>query len=398
MKRSPSLGIVYATVFLDLLGFGIILPLLPFYAERFGATGLWIGALLTAYSAAQFVGAPILGRLSDRAGRRPVLLASLLGSTLSLALTGAAASLPVLLAARLLAGLFGGSIGAAQAYIADVTRPEERARYMGLLGAAIGLGFTLGPGLGAALSGLGFGGAAFAAAGLAALNLVLALFFLPESRRVDAAESVPSRSLLALREALGQPMIGGILWSSFLLTFAFTGLEATYALLAQRQFGLDGRGLGLIFTYFGVIQIVVQGGLMGRLTDRFGEQALAVVGGVCSAIGLAVVPFGVPLPVALLALGALGVGQGLTTPTLTSLLSRASRAAHQGSTLGVGQSASAAARALGPILAGWLFDREASLPYLLGAALCVTAAALIYHRPSRSEEKTAGLVGGAVAD
>ncbi|HEY8478115.1 MAG TPA: MFS transporter, partial [Chloroflexota bacterium] len=199
MRRSPLL-VVYVTVFVDLLGFGIILPNLPFYALSFGATGLWIGAILTAYSAAQLVGAPLLGRVSDAVGRRPVILLSLVGSALSFTLTGLADTLFLLLLARALAGLFGGSIAAAQAYIADATPPEDRAKHMGMLGAAIGMGFVFGPALGAALSPLGFSAAAFCSAGLAAANFLFGVFALVEPRRarVPSRGRAPATSLASL--------------------------------------------------------------------------------------------------------------------------------------------------------------------------------------------------------
>lgn len=376
--RRPSLLPVYITVFLDLLGFGIIIPLLPFYAERFGATGLWIGAIVAAYSATQFIGAPILGRVSDRVGRRPILLASLAGSAVSLFVTGLAASLPVLLLGRALAGLFGGSIATAQAVIADVTLPKDRAKYMGFLGASIGMGFVFGPALGAGLSRFGFGTAAFAASGLAAANLVLAFFRLPETRKLAAA---PPRSRLTwtnFKDALDHPCVGRILAAMFSSVLAFVAMETTFALLGQRRFGLGAEKLGLVFTYIGIVIVIVQGGLVGRLTTRFGERALAVSGVLIMSGALALLPF-VPSAVGALAVvGALALGQGLASPAQTSLLSRETDADEQGGVLGVGQSLSAMARGLGPVAAGWLFDRAFYLPYVAGSLLMLLAAWLLY--------------------
>lgn len=375
---TSALGIVYLTVFIDLLGFGIILPLLPFYAEHFGATGVWIGALMTAYSAAQFFGASLLGRLSDRVGRRPVLLLSLAGSAASLFLSGLAASLAVLLAARVLAGLFGGSIAAAQAYIADVTAPNERARYMGFLGAAIGLGFVFGPALGAGLAPFGFGAAAFAASGLAALNLAFAFFRLPETRFRERRAIVSSRfDVSRLVAALGHREIGRILGATFLATWGFVAMEATFALLGERRFHLDAGRLGLVFAYVGVVIVFVQGGLVGRLAPRFGERRLATVGTLLMAAGLALLPFAPSFAAALAVLALLALGQGLTTPMLSTLLSRASGADEQGGLLGLGQSVAAAARALGPLAAGWLYDRGAPIPYVAAAVLLLLASLLV---------------------
>jgi DHA1 family tetracycline resistance protein-like MFS transporter len=374
----PGLPVVYLTVFLDLVGFGIILPQLPYYAEAFGATGIWVGAILTAYSAAQLAGASLLGRLSDRIGRRPVLLMSLAGSAASLLLCGLARSLWLLLAARALAGIFGGSIAAAQAYIADVTAPGERARYMGLLGASIGLGFVFGPALGSGLARYGFGAAAFAAASLAAANLVFALFRLPETRGAEERHHAHSRlDWTSFLDALHHPSIGRLLAATFLSTLAFVAMEATFALLGQVRFGLDAGRLGFVFAYVGVVMVIVQGALVGRLALRFGERDLATAGALVMGASLAALPLVPSLAAALGVLAGLAIGQGLTTPMLSTLLSRATDADEQGGTLGLGQSLAAAARAVGPIGAGWLYDRAAAAPYAASAAVMVVTALLV---------------------
>lgn len=378
----PGLAIVYLTVFVDLLGFGIVLPQLPYYAEAFGASALWVGAILTSYSAAQFLGASLLGRLSDRVGRRPVLLASLAGSAISLALSGLAGSLLGLVLARGLAGLFGGSIAAAQAYVADSTSREERARHMGLLGASIGLGFVFGPALGAGLARWGFGTAAFVAAGLAAANFVFAVFRLPESHGERQRHPAASRlDFSHLARALRHPALGSLLGATFLATLAFVAMEATFALLGEHRLGLDPARLGFVFTYIGVLIVIVQGGLVGRLAPRLGERTLAVAGCLGMALGLALMPLAPSLPLALVALGLLAVGQGFCAPSLSTLLSRAVDADEQGGTLGLGQSLAAAARVVGPLAAGWLFDRSVAAPYALSALLMVLAAALVRAAP-----------------
>jgi DHA1 family tetracycline resistance protein-like MFS transporter len=374
----PGLPVVYLTVFIDLLGFGLILPQLPFYAEKFGATGLWVGAILTAYSAAQLVGASLLGRLSDRVGRRPILLLSLAGSAASFLVSGFADSLWLLLLARALAGLFGGSIAAAQAVIADVTAPTERAKYMGLLGASIGLGFVFGPALGSLLAPFGFGAAAFAAAGVAAANLVFAFFRLPETRAAEARRHAHARLAFSnFVDALRHPSIGRLLAATFFSTLAFVAMEATFALLGEARFGLDASRLGLVFAYVGVVMVVVQGGLVGRLAPRFGERALATTGSLLMAVSLGALPLVPSLAAALGVLAGLAVGQGLTTPMLSTLLSRATDADEQGGTLGLGQSLAAAARAVGPLGAGWLYDRAVGAPYAASAAVMVLAAVLV---------------------
>lgn len=389
--RSP-LTVVYLTVFIDLLGFGIILPALPYYATAFGATGLWLGIIGTAYSAAQFVGSPVLGRLSDRVGRRPVLLASLLGSAISFVLSGLATSLLWLVLARGLAGLFGGSIAAAQAYIADITQPAERARYMGLLGASIGLGFVMGPAIGALLSPYGFGAAAFVAAGLAAANFLFGCFTLTESLQPGRRHSANPPNLTTLRQAFGRAPLGSLLLTMFLTTFGFAGMESTYALLGQQRYGLETLGLGLIFTFVGVIIVVIQGGLISRLVTAFGEKALAITG--CGLIGLALLllPLAPNLLLSTLILGAMAAGQGLVTPSLSALLSRSAAPDQQGGTLGFGQSMAAAARAIGPLTAGWLYDLTPALPYILGGVALFAAIWLLRGIHPIAPAPTADLV------
>lgn len=399
MRRSPLL-VVYLTVFIDLLGFGIILPVLPFYAQTLGANGMWVGVILAAYSAAQFLGAPLLGRLSDRVGRRPVLLASLAGSAASFTVIGLSQSLGLLILGRALAGLFGGSIATAQAYIADVTKPEERTRYMGFLGASIGMGFIFGPAIGALLYhyspelghvlarfhpglGLGFtflriGSAAFASAGLACLNLIFAAFALKESRPPDRKASPRTRMTLSnFWDALTHPYIGRILASTTLATLGFVCMEATFALFGKQQFGLKPSGLGMIFMFVGIVIAIVQGGLVGRLNARFGERNLAVVGALIAALALGFIPLITSLHIAIAVMGALAVGQGLLSPALYSLISQETDPDEQGGTLGLNQSLAAGARAVGPVAAGWLFDVRSAYPYFAGALLTLLVALLV---------------------
>lgn len=377
-STAPSGGallVVYMTVFLDLMGFGILLPLMPYYAIHFGAKGLGLGALFAAFSVAQLFGAPLLGRLSDRLGRKPVLVTSLLGSAAAYVATGVADSLPTLMAARALAGLFAGSIATAQAYVADVTAPHERAKYMGFIGAAIGLGFVVGPWLGSELSRFGFGTAAFAAAGLSLANALFGLFALRESRRV-VTQRAPL-SLLRVRSVLATPVVGRLLVATFFLTFSFVAMEATFALLGQRRFDLQSAQLGRIFGALGIVIVVVQGGLVGRLVRRFGERSLALSGSAMLAVLLGALPWMPTLPLTVLVLLGAAAGQGLLIPSLSSLLSRASGANEQGEVLGLGQSFNALARATGPVVAGWLFDHDMHLPYAVSAVLMLLLAALL---------------------
>ena len=399
--RRPALLVVCLAVFVDMLGFGIILPALPFEAARLGGSGVWVGALLTAYAAAQFVAAPVLGSLSDRFGRRRLLLLSLIGSMVSLALTGLAGSLVLLLLARLVAGAFGGAIAIGQAYVVDLTAAKERTRALGMVGASIGLGFVFGPAIGAGLAalGLGFGATSFVAAGVAAVNLLLGARLLPRtagsavvadvvtpgrgrtgagSDALGTPERVgraPLARLQTLRVALHRRSLRPILIAVFAVTFAFASMETTFALLGARRFGLTPAGLGVVFAYIGVVMVVVQGGLVGRLADRYGDRSVAVAGAGTLAVGLVALPF-VSAWVGYAALGLVAVGQGLLSATTAALIARTG-GRELGGAFGVGQSASAAARAIGPLVAGAAFDLGAPLPYVVGALLCVAALFLL---------------------
>ncbi len=380
-RSTAALAVVYLTVFLDLLGFGIILPALPFYAQQLGADGLRLGLLFTAYSLAQLAGASVLGRLSDRHGRRPILMASLAGSAVAMTVAGFATQLWVLLAARLFAGAFGGSISAAQAYVADVTTKEERAKYMGFLGASIGLGFVLGPAFGAgiAFAGGGFAGAAFTAAGLAAANLLFAWRKLPETHPPGSGET--QRATLATwAKALASPNLAPNLLAVFLTTFAFVSLETTFAYFGQARFGLDDRGFGLTLVGIGMVGVFAQAGLVGRLSRRLGVRPVAAMGTSLLGLALLALPFCPGRAVGYAVLLVLAVGQGLASPTLSTLLSQAADAAEQGLVLGSGQSFSALARATGPLVAGALYDRALPAPYLLAGVAGLAAAGLVLAR------------------
>lgn len=375
--RRHGLAIVLGVVFLDLLGFGIILPFLPFYADTLGAKGFELGLLFTAYSLAQLFGAAFLGRASDRWGRRPVLLLSLAGSAIGMVLSGLAGTLLALCLARAVAGLFGGSIAIAQAYVADVTDLEERPKFMGLVGACIGLGFVFGPALGALFKsqGQGFREVAFTAAGLAVVNLLLALWKLDETTHETSTEGryLPSAWLAAFR----RPQLPRVLVARFLTTCAFVGMETTFAYLLRDRFDLGALQFGLILTFLGVVLIIVQGGFIGPLTKRWGTRSVAGIGAAVMALALVAIPFSPTLAWMLAAVAGLAVSQGLLTPTLSALTSQLAAAEEQGTVLGVGQSLAALARAVGPLAAGALYDLEMGWPYLFGALLAALAGGLI---------------------
>ncbi len=357
---------LYATVFVDLLGFTLVLPSLPFRVTDLGGDALWLGIVLTSYSLCQALAAPLLGRLADRHGRRRLLLLGLAGSAASLALMGLAESLWLLLVARALAGLCGGSIAVAQAFAADLAGPAGRTRAMGLVGAAIGLAFTIGPALGALATPLGFAATALIGAGLAAANLVLAAVALPPGR---AARPRPRGR--SGRRVAPWPLLA----AGFATMTAFVGMETTVAYLAASRFDAGPAFVGVLLAVAGLVLTVVQGVLVAPAARRWGEVRVTVVGAVLMAAGLLAMPFLAELPfvVAVLAVSA---GNGVVTVTAASLLAAAGPAADIGTRMGQGQSAASAARASGPLAAGALFDVAVVAPYLLGAVLSTGVAFL----------------------
>ncbi|HEX3884921.1 MAG TPA: MFS transporter [Stellaceae bacterium] len=377
--NSASMPVLFLIVFIDLVGFGLVIPLLPFYAARFGASPQEVTLLLAVYSLVSMVTAPLWGRLSDRIGRRPVLMASTFAAALAYLWMGFADSLWMLYAARALAGACAGNIAAAQAYIADVTTPENRARGMGMIGAAFGFGFIIGPALGGAVAGNNLANADLRTPGLIAcalslIALVGVIVMLRESLD-PAARARPRRSrLAAIRGAFGRPILSRLLLIFFLATLAFSGMEATFALWAMRQFSWGPAQVGYIFTYVGVLLALMQGGAIGPLTKRLGEERLMLAGLGLIAVGLAILPSASGLVQLVVSTGLLAFGMGAMQPSLNSLISRRAGLDQQGETLGVAQSVSALSRVLGPALAGVLFaGLGAGSPFVSGAVLVVAA-------------------------
>ncbi len=376
--RARPLLVVFLTIAVDLIGFAMVVPLLPLYAKHFGASAAAAGWLFAVYSLMQFIFAPLWGQLSDRIGRRPVLLFSIGGTAASLVLMGLASSYEWLFASRLLGGLFAANIGVANAYVADVTLPAERARGMGLVGAAFGIGFVLGPFLGGELSTFGYAAPAFAAAALAGLNLAGALFLLPESLPPERrAKATTSPFVARWRLVLEVEGITPQLVVVFLQLFAFAMAEIAFVLFAKARLGFDVREAGRVFAYTGIVMVLVQGLFIGPLSRRHGERRLAIAGLVLVGVGL------VALPLSahggwLLLLGFMtfmAVGQGLIQPSLSSLVSQLAPAHMQGAVLGVARSVGALARAAGPPTAGLLFDHAGhSAPFLWGAVITLVAA------------------------
>jgi multidrug resistance protein len=368
------LVVIFFTVFIDLIGFGIIIPLLPFYAEHFGASALVVGLLSTSFSAAQFLFAPLWGRLSDRIGRRPVILIGLLGSAASYAMFALATSLPLLFVARTLAGIAGANIPTAQAFIADVTTPDKRARGMGLIGAAFGLGFIFGPAIGGFMSQWGYAAPAWFAAVLSLANFVAAIVLLPESKPAHHEPGERAGRLDVFRRALTRPHMPEVLLVFFLVVTSFSSFESTFALYAERRFEFTAQTIGYMFAWIGIVLSIVQGGLIGRVVPRFGEHRVVQGALVTLAISLALVPISptVPLLAAVSALIAMGIG--FSNPSLMSAVSRLADPRDQGSTLGLSQSLGSLARIVGPMWGGFVFDHFGiGVPFFTAGGLMLVA-------------------------
>ena len=367
---------IWTTVALDLVGFGIVVPILAVYAERFGASGLTVGLLFAAFSAAQFVCAPLLGRLSDRVGRKPVIVISLLGTAAGSLVCGAAGTLWLLFVGRIIDGASGASLSVAQAAVGDMASPAERPRLMGLLGAAFGVGFVIGPAVGG-LATLGGPHVPFYVAGaIALINALAAMVRLPETRAEVATDrSIPSghRSRRAITPALGHLAVVG-----FVTTVAFTAFESTFGLLGRHRFGFGERGSAFVFLGVGILLVLIQGVLYGRLAGRFGINAMYISGIALLVVALSTMAFAYVWPVLILACALLTLGQGVASPSISSLVSEIAPAARRGEAMGFQQSSYAVGRIVGPPVAGWMFDNTGIwTPYAGAAGLCVVALILV---------------------
>jgi MFS transporter, DHA1 family, tetracycline resistance protein len=380
--RKATLGAIFLTIFLDLVGFGIMLPLLALYAKEFGASGFEVGLLSATYSVFQLVCAPLWGRLSDRVGRRPVLLGTIAANCVAMAVFGLARTLPLLFLARALAGIGGANLSTARAYIADVTSDGDRARGMGLVGAAFGLGFILGPFFGGILAHYGgIGAPGLAAAALGAINWVVAYYRLPESRGPDARTRSAGTGifdLAAMRTALSHADIQRLILLFLLINLGFTGLEQAFVLHVSERFEYTARGTGYLFMFVGLIGAVIQGGLIGRLNRRFGERRLMFAGLVSLAAGMAFIPLAWQLVPLLGTLVLVSAGNALNNPSLASLISRRATGDVQGGTMGVQDAAGSLARIVGPSAAGLAYDHVSHVaPFYGGAAIVLLGVILV---------------------
>jgi multidrug resistance protein len=401
VKRSPLI-IVFVTVFIDLLGFGIIIPLLPFYAETFGANAFTIAMLSTSFSLMQFIFAPIWGRWSDRVGRRPIILLGLFGSFVSYLAFGLANSLPLLFGARILAGIAGANIPTAQAVVADVTTPENRAKGMGMIGAAFGLGFIFGPAIGGFMSGWGYAAPAFFASAISLVNFSAAWFLLPETLKPEHRTTHRMGRIEALRHAVTRPHLPLLLLVSFLVVGAFSGFETTFALFAERVFSFHASTIGYLFAFIGVILVIVQGVLVGRVVRFMGEHHIVPISLGLVSIGLLMIPASGTVAVLMVSQAILSIGMGFNNPALTSLISQCSSAEDQGGILGLTQSLSSLGRILGPLWGGYAFDHLGiAAPYISSSAVialaCIISIVSLWRtRTDRFERyRRPGSTGGA---
>lgn len=386
MKKSPLL-VIFLVVFLDLVAFGIVIPILPYYSKSLGASAFALGWLMAIYSVMQFLCAPLWGALSDKIGRRPVLLLTILGGACAMAATALASTYWLLFFARLLAGVFGANISTATAYIADVTSEKDRAKGMGLIGAGFGLGFIFGPAIGGILSVHGYHVPILLAAGMGLANFFFAAYVLDEPERPNREAAAARKfSLAGLELAFARHSTAVPIGLFFLGTFAFTQLEVSFGLFVLDRFGLGARDAGWLLAGMGVIGALLQGGLIGRLSRKYGERSLLPIGFFFLAVSLAAAPFAPRVALFALFLAGVAIGNGLVNPCLSSLTSKGAPADRRGVVMGVYHSAGSLARAMGPPISGLLFDRlSPASPILFASGLMMVAfaAALLGMRRLR---------------
>jgi DHA1 family tetracycline resistance protein-like MFS transporter len=384
------LSSVLLVVLIDLLGFSLILPLLPYYAQTFKANEVVTGILIASYALMQLIGAPILGRLSDRFGRRPILLISVFGTFLGFLLLGFANSLWMLFASRIIDGLTGGNLSVAQAYISDVTDEKNRSKGLGMIGAAFGLGFIIGPVTGGLLSQWGYAVPAFAAAAMSLINLALIYFWLPESlteeKRAQMTEKRPAITLSALFTALKRPFTGSVLITRFFYGLAFAIFQTIFALYALKKFNLTAAETGYVLTFVGVLSVITQGFLIGRITAKVREDILIVSGVALMALSLVGWALSTSVTALLIILIPTALSGGILNTLLSSTLTKAVAPQEIGGILGLSTSVESSTRIIAPILGGFLLERiGTSAPGYFGgiimAGLLIYVWIKIYNHP-----------------
>jgi MFS family permease len=364
-------------VIIDLIGFGIVMPVLPFYARDFGASATALGFLFTVYAAAQFVCAPLWGRLSDRIGRRRVMLMTIAGTALALLGLGLARSLAWIFVARAAGGAFAANIGVASAYVADVTAERDRTRWMGMLGASFGIGFVLGPAIGGVLAPYGHAWPMLAAAGLGFANLLHAGAALRESPARAVAAPAPAAA------AIGSPLVRRLLVTNFVFSVAVTQLETVFAFFMLDRFGYEAREVAVLLIAMALVMAAIQGGAMRWLAARFPERSLALFGSVLLVLGFLGLPQARSVAWLLAPLALCAVGRAVLQPALMSLASLAAGSLERGGVMGRFQASASLARVLGPLAAGWLYDRALAAPFVFAGVLLLAVALKARGLPAR---------------
>jgi len=391
-RRSPLLPI-FLIVMVDVLGLTIILPLLPFYAERLGASPTLVGLLVSTYAACQLIAGPVLGQISDRMGRRPLLLVSQMGTFIGFLILAWAGTLWVVFLSRVIDGLTAGNLSLAQAYISDVTKPEDRAKAFGVIGVAFGIGFLIGPAISGFLSTYSYQYPIFAAAALSLTSILSTYFLLPGAPVIAEAEKRDGPPLPAGRRLrvldwgnyatyFKRPALAQLLWEFFAFAFSFAIFMSGFALFAERRFTWNGhpfgvKEVGYIFAYVGFLGIILQGGLIGRLVKRFGETKLVSAGFISATVGFALIGFMYHLPGLLVASTLASFGTGVLRPALTSLITQHAGREEQGIVLGLTQSLMSIAQIIAPVIGGYMIDRELLTTWAItGAAISFVGVAI----------------------
>jgi len=362
--------IIFLTIFVNLVGFGIIIPLLPFYAETFGASPLVIGLLFAVFSLCQLAAAPALGDISDRYGRRPVLVFSLAGTVVSFVMLAMAHSIAMLFAARIVDGLSGGNISTARAYVADITAPKDRARAYGLIGAAFGLGFILGPALSGILAKVSYTAPIWAAAAVTLVATVMAFVWLPETVHRAHAGTGNWNPFRFLPELLTRHIVSRVLAIDFMYWFSFAVFQTTFALFAARRFGFDASRTGYFFAGFGVLGAIIQGGFIRPIVRRMGDKPVFMLGCACAAVGLVASALSHSVLTFTIALVPLAFGIGFGHPTVSSLVSLVASGEEQGRLQGAASAVESLGRTIGPVWGNASLQQYGeATPYISAAAL-----------------------------
>jgi MFS transporter, DHA1 family, multidrug resistance protein len=388
LNTKTALPILFIVMFLVMVGFGIIIPVLPFYAEEIGASPTQLGLLMAVYSFMQLLFAPIWGRLSDRIGRKPVMMIGITGLALSFLIQALSTELWMLFAARIIGGLLSSAnMPTAMAYVADITTEENRGKGMGIIGAAVGLGFVFGPAIGGIFSKVSLSMPFYLASGSSFVTLILVFILLKESAHIKEESLVGRQSIWKAVTGAGSILF----FVQLLISLSLSGLEATFAYFAAKRAGMDSTQLGYVFMIMGLAGAIVQGGLVGRLTKKYGERAVIQTGIVVSAIGFSLILLVHNFPTAAIYLTIFGIGNGVIRPSVSSLLTKTSTAGH-GSATGLLSSFDSLGRIIGPPLGGWLFSLAIGLPYISGAIISIVAFILFQiYRPKATAVRTTNM-------